>query len=280
MRRARSLVPRDAGSGAPQDAQRTRASLGRRGVTTPALAQSRLLHLVGAAEHPHAVAPVHGMVAARAHHQIAAADRSYSHRSKIREQLAQGRVRCDGHLGDDQLLSIQVETVGILAHTGLDHRRREQARHVQYAAGARNSFHAPSDRWIVEIHDHLRVGAQFTDEQGGLQSAQVVALNARDRRRSGKARLFERLRGTRAHVKMGHPELLRHTRQQRIWVVVDDHDRRPGGMQLLDDTQSHTAQSTHDHVSRPRPAGGWRALTRSRLDRRWIYMPRDCVRWR
>ena len=157
-------------------------------------------------------------------------------RGRQRAHVESSSSRPSPPAATDELLSIQVETVRVLPHASLDHRRREQVGDVQHTARARDRFDPRPTAGLSRFTTTLVSRVQFAHEQSRLQSAQVVALDARDCHCPGQSRLLERLGSTRAEdAKMRDLQLPRHR------APAEGLDRRPRsphggprGVQLLD----------------------------------------------
>ena len=213
------------------------------------------LEFLRLAEHGDAVARPRRVVAAGADDQLAAGGDDPD-RDEVAEQRPQRPLLGDADLGGDEVLLAEQHVVVAAAHAGVDHRRREQAGHVQSAAVAGRLFHRPPDRRVVEVGDHGDVLAQVAHQQRRLDVAQIARLGADDRPRPGQPGRAQQRLGVVVAGHIGTAPARHQALHARIAVVVEHHDRHPGRPQLLHRAQPDALEATDDHVTCPVPALG------------------------
>ena len=234
----------------PQVLAHRAAALLRRPLRLGRVGQLRVGEFLGLAEQRHPVAGRDAEVPPRADDQLAVRPH-HPDRDEVPEQLAQGAGAADPDLRRDEALLPQHHVVRAAVHAGVDHRGREEPRHVQRRPLAGRLFHRPADGRVVEVGDDLDVGAQIPRHQRRLDVPQVAAAGADDRPRPRQPGPPQLLLQRPARADVGAAPAFDPRGVRRGGVVVDDRHRHPGRAQLLHRAQPDPLEAADDHVAAP-----------------------------
>jgi hypothetical protein len=200
-------------------------------------------------EQRHPVAFRHRVVPAGADDHVASAGGQDRHRGQRPVQVPQaGRPR-RRRSRNEEPLTVEHDLLRARLEARFRDGRGRQSGHVQHRD--LDLGQGPAHGRVGQLDDHAHVGAQLAGQQDRLQRVQVVLEDADERGRAGQPGLGQR---------RGRPGTARDQRnappgelpdQPHVRVVVHDHRRDAGEVQLLDDTQADTVQAAHDHVPAP-----------------------------
>ena len=229
----------------PQDPQRSGVGAGRVAVGD----HTRPVQFIVGPEQRDPVTRPDRVIPARADHHVAAVGRQHRDRGQGPVDLTEG-ARAGGHgpRGGEPLAG-QPDLLDPGAHAGFRDRRGGQPGHVQH--GHLDPGTGPADGRVAELDHHPHIGAQFPGQQGRLQRVQVILQRADDRRGAGQPGFGEDLRGPGTAGDVRHPPADEAADQPHVRIVVHDHRRDPGEVQLLNDPQANPVQPADDHVAVP-----------------------------
>ena len=118
--------------------------------------------------------------------------------------------------------------------------------------GAGDARDGPSDGKVGQLHDDPQVGPQPPSEQGDVEIAQVVGVDAHERRSGVQPRRGQGGRPLCARIDVPDRPVGDHPQVAGVGGIVDDDDLLAGRVQLLDDAQADVVQTADDDVA----AGG------------------------
>ena len=120
--------------------------------------------------------------------------------------------------------------------------------------GVQHFLDRVGDRRVVEVGDHVHVGAKVANQQHRLERAQVGQLGAHHGGGTGDARLVQGIAQVSAARQMRDSPAAHDAHEPLVLLVIEHHHPRAREMQLLDRAQPDRVQPAHDHMTDPVPA--------------------------
>lgn len=174
------------------------------------------------------------------------------HWSQVAEVSTKSGLGCFGighlHLDDRESHTAQFDIVGIAPQTGFYERRTSQRGDVEHAAPSRYSFERPGDRRIRQLDHHSDIGTNLPDAECGLQGVYFLGFDADHRECLDQTCFKEGISQVGVSMNVRDSPFLQYPGESGVGIIVHHDHRCSTESELLDDPESDSLESTHDHV--------------------------------
>ena len=123
-----------------------------------------------------------------------------------------------------------------------------QVGHIQNAPGTRYPFERVGHGGIGQLHDEAHVWSKFPYPEGGFQGVDLVALGAYDSPGQFEPSLGKTLAEVCVAADVGDTPVLESAAKAMIGVIIDHDHGGTAEMELLDCSEAHSLETTHNHV--------------------------------